>query len=151
MGAPANDVAGLIFDLLTPADHPRIRATLAPAAADPAGFARAFYARLFELAPGVRALFRGDMAAQEMKLAQTLVTVVGGLDQAEGLVPTIEALGRAHRGYGAKAAHYPVVGQALVDTLAAFNGPAFDPEARAAWERLYSWVAQHMMQGASSA
>lgn len=149
MGVPATS-AGLLFDLLTPADHPRIRATLAPAAADPAGFARAFYARLFELAPGIRALFKADMAAQEMKLAQTLVTVVGGLDQAESLVPTIEALGRTHRGYGTKVAHYPLVGQALIDTLAAVNGPAFDDDTRAAWERLYAWVAQHMLHGAAS-
>lgn len=149
MGIPAG-AAGLLFDLLQPADHPRIRASLAPAAADPAGFARAFYARLFELAPGIRALFRGDMATQEMKLARTLVTVVGGLDQSEALVPTIEALGRAHRGYGTKAAHYPLVGQALIDTLAAYNGPGFDAETRAAWERLYAWVAQHMLHGAGT-
>lgn len=148
MGVPASS-AGLLFDLLVPTDHPRIRATLAPAAADPSGFARAFYARLFELAPGIRALFRGDMAAQELKLAQTLVALVGGLDQADGLVPTIEALGRAHRGYGAKPAHYPLVGQALLDTLAAFNGPTFDDATRAAWERLFAWVAQHMMHGAA--
>ena len=148
MGVPASS-AGLLFDLLAPTDHPRIRASLAPAAADPAGFARAFYARLFELAPGIRVLFRGDMAAQEMKLAQTLVTVVSGLGQAEGLVPTIEALGRAHRGSGTKAAHYPLVGQDLLDTLAAYNGPAFAEDTRAAWERLYAWVAQHMMHGAT--
>jgi nitric oxide dioxygenase len=149
MAEPAT-AAALLFDLLSPDDHPRIRATLAPAAADPGAFARAFYVRLFELAPGVRTLFPADLSRQEMKLAQTLVAVVGGLDRSDGLLPTLHALGRAHRGYGAKAAHYGAVGRALLDTLAAANGEAFDADARASWERLYAWVAQHMVQGAAA-
>lgn len=139
----------LIWDLLTPADHPRLRATLAPAAADPASFARRFYARLFEMNPGLRTLFPADLSLQEMKLAQTLVVVINGLEHSDALLPTLQKLGQQHRGYGAKPAHYVAVGDALLETLAEANGPSFDDEARRSWERLYAWVAHEMTRSAA--
>jgi len=63
-------------------------------------------------------------------------------------VPRLRALGEAHRGYGAKSVHYVAVGEALLHTLAARNGPGFEGEPRAAWQRLYAWVAQVMQAAA---
>jgi hemoglobin-like flavoprotein len=129
-------------------DQARVRATLAPVAADPAGFARDFYARLFDHSPGLRHLFPTDMATQHKKLSHTLCVIVAGLDDADRLLPTLRALGTAHRRYGAKGAHFLSVGDALIQTLADRNGPGFEGPSRAAWQRLYAWVA-NVMQAAA--
>jgi nitric oxide dioxygenase len=141
------EAANLLWDQLSGADHPRLRATLAPVLADPAAFGRRFYERLFEISPGLRALFPADLAVQQLKLAQMLCLVVASLDQTEKLEPTLQRLGESHRGFGAKPAHYVAVGEALLDTLAEINGVAFDDEARASWQRLYGWVAHRMRRG----
>ena len=70
-----------------------------------------FYARLFELAPGVRALFKGDMVEQGRKLMAMLRSVVGTLNKLDVLVPVAQRLAERHVAYGAQPAHYAVVGQ----------------------------------------
>src|SRR4051794_37609828 len=66
-----------------------------------------FYDRLFEIDPATRALFRNtDQVQQGKKLMQALAAVVAGLDHLDQLLPTIEALGRRHAGYGVTDAHY---------------------------------------------
>jgi len=52
-------------------------------------------------------------------------------------------------GYGVQAAHYEVVGGALLDTLAAALDPAFTPAHRLAWAALYGHVSR-TMQGAQA-
>ena len=44
-----------------------------------------FYGRLFEIAPGVKPLFRGDMKEQGRKLMATLGVVVNGLSNLESI------------------------------------------------------------------
>lgn len=144
----APDSAATAPQAFSAEDQARIRATLAPVAADPVGFARDFYARLFEHSPGLRHLFPADMTAQQHKLSHTLSVVVAGLEHAERLLPTLRALGEAHRRYGAKGVHFLSVGDALIQTLADRNGPAFEGESRLAWQRLYAWVA-NVMQAAA--
>ena len=145
MLAPDSAAATAVFSA---DDQARIRATLAPVAADPVGFARAFYARLFEHRPGLRHLFPADMQAQYGRLAHTLSVIVAGLEHAEQLLPTLRALGEAHRRYGAKGAHFLSFGDALIQTLADRNGPGFEGESRADWQRLYAWVANAMQSAA---
>ena len=56
-----------------------------------------FYGRLFEIAPEVKPLFRGDMAEQGRKLMATLAVVVNGLGNLESILPAASAqIGRAH-------------------------------------------------------
>lgn len=141
----------LMQNVLSEADHPLLKQSLGPVAANPAAFARQFYARLFSMVPGVRVLFPPDMSQQEMKLVQTLAMVVSGIDQSDTMIPVLRRLGAAHRGYGTKPMHYRFVGDALVETLAEFSGDAFTPETAAAWNRLFQWVAMHMMAGADAA
>lgn len=49
----------------------------------------------------------------------TVGTAVSMLRRLDELVPILKELGTAHKGYGVVPAHYPVVGQALLDTLKA--------------------------------
>jgi hemoglobin-like flavoprotein len=116
--------------------------------AEPA--AAIFYARLFELAPAVRALFKGDMVEQGRKLMAMLRTVVNLLDQPEVLVPAAQRLAERHVGYGAQPGHYAVVGQALIDTLEKGLGDAFTAETRAAWLAAYSTLSSVMIEAAEA-
>jgi hemoglobin-like flavoprotein len=109
-----------------------------------------FYTRLFELAPQVRALFKGDMVEQGRKLMAMLRTVVSLLDKPDVLVPAAQRLAERHVGYGALPAHYAVVGQALIDTLAKGLGDAFTPETRAAWTAAYGLLSSVMIAAADA-
>jgi|SRR5688572_20563128 len=117
-------------------------APIAPLAAD------LFYARLFEIDPELRLLFKSDMKRQGMTLMTMIGTAVRGLDNPDALVPVLKNLGRRHMVYGVKDKHYGTVAQALLDTLQHAMGPEFDDEMRAAWTAVYSLMASVMQMGA---
>ena len=108
--------------------------------------AELFYARLFELAPQVRPLFKGDMAEQGRKLMAMLGTVVASLDRPDVLVPAARELARRHVAYGVQPAHYAPVGEALIDTLAKGLGDRFDEPTRAAWSTAYRTLSTVMIE-----
>lgn len=109
-----------------------------------------FYARLFEIAPEVKPLFRGDMSEQGKKLMGTLAVVVKGLDNLEAIVPAAETLARRHVNYGVTPAHYVPVGEALLWTLQAGLGDAFTPETRDAWAEAYALLSTVMIEAAET-
>ena len=95
--------------------------------------AETFYGRLFDVAPAVKPLFRGDMTEQRHKLMATLAVVVRGLSDLPSILPAAaSALAKRHVDYGAKPEHYPVVGEALLWTLAGALGPRWTPEVASA-------------------
>src|SRR5258708_8076721 len=87
-----------------------------------------FYGRLFEIAPDVRPLFRGDMKEQGRKLMATLAVVVNGLSNLDAVLPAASALAKRHLAYGVKPGHYVPVGAALVWTLVPGPRPPWTPE-----------------------
>jgi hemoglobin-like flavoprotein len=97
----------------------------------------------------LRALFRGDMAAQGRHLMGTLAVAVRGLDNLEALVPAVQALGRRHVGYGVRDEHYATVGAALIWTLERGLGERFTPAAREAWIAVYRVLATTMQEAAA--
>jgi hemoglobin-like flavoprotein len=107
-----------------------------------------FYRRVFEVAPGVRPLFKGDMTEQGRKLMATLGTVVRSLDNLGPILPVARALAVRHIAYGVQADHYPVVGDALLWTLGQGLGEAFTPETRDAWATAYSALSGVMIEAA---
>jgi hemoglobin-like flavoprotein len=111
--------------------------------------AELFYDRLFQLDPGLRSMFRGDMAAQGRKLMVMIDTVVGRLDRLGELVPAVQALGQRHAGYGVRDEHYAIVGTALLDTLRVGLGDAFDAEVEEAWATAYGTLAGVMKEAAA--
>jgi hemoglobin-like flavoprotein len=110
-----------------------------------------FYARLFEIDPELRRLFKSDLGDQGQRLLAMLGQAVALLSQPERLLPVLRQLGARHQGYGVEARHYATVGQALLDTLEAGLGAAFTPALRAAWTEVYGVVAQTMQAGATEA
>ena len=111
--------------------------------------ARLFYDRLFAIEPPLRALFRStDFDSQRRKLVQALTTVITNLEKIEELVPTIEALGSRHAGYGVQERHYDAVGKALLWTLEQRLGNAWTDEVKTAWTEAYGLVAGVMKSAA---
>ena len=107
--------------------------------------AELFYGRLFEIAPQVRAMFPDDMTEQRKKLMATLAIVVQGLNNLDTILPAASALAKRHVSYGAEAAHYPVVGQALLWTLEQGLGPSWTPDVAAAWTGAYTTLSEFMI------
>ena len=85
-----------------------------------------FYGRLFELDPSLKALFKSDLEEQKKKLMQVIGVAVRSLNDLPALVPTVQALGKRHTGYGVLPAHYDTVGAALLWTLKQGLGEGFD-------------------------
>ena len=103
-----------------------------------------FYGHLFEIAPTARSMFPTEMAEQKKKLMTTLGFVVASLNNIEEVVPQIQDLGRRHIGYGTKAEHFPVVGEALLWTLEQGLGESWNQELADAWTQAYTLIAQTM-------
>jgi hemoglobin-like flavoprotein len=103
--------------------------------------AELFYGRLFEIAPSVRVMFKGDMKEQGRKLMMLLSVAVNGLDHLDTIVPAIQDLGRRHVTYGVTQDQYMVVADALLWTLDKGLGEAFTSEVKEAWTAVYMLVA----------
>lgn len=104
-----------------------------------------FYGRLFEIAPAVKPLFRGDMKEQGRKLMATLGVVVTSLDNLEAVLPAASALAKRHVSYGVKSADYEPVGAALLWTLQRGLGEAWTPDLAAAWSAAYAVLSDYMI------
>lgn len=110
-----------------------------------------FYNRLFELDPGLRPMFRGDMREQGRKLMAMIGAVVSGLKHLDRIVPGVRALGARHVAYGVRDEHYDIVGAALLWTLATGLGEGFTDDVRDAWVTAYTLLADVMKDAAAEA
>ena len=79
--------------------------------------AAAFYARLFELDPGLRPLFKADMAAQGRKLMAMIATAVANLHNLGEIIPAVQQLGEPPCRLRRKDQDYDTVASALLWTL----------------------------------
>ena len=109
-----------------------------------------FYARLFELDPALKPLFKGDMHAQGVLLMTMIQTAVKSLNNLAAVVPAVQALGRRHVDYGVTAAHYDTVGAALLWALGEGLKDAFTPEIESAWTETYRLLAETMKAAAAA-
>jgi hemoglobin-like flavoprotein len=110
-----------------------------------------FYARLFELDPSLRHLFRTDLKVQGKKLMSSIKLVVTGFDYPVRIVPAVRSLGKRHVGYGVQPEHYATVGAALLWTLEQGLGEAYTPDVAAAWTSAYGLLSDLMQEAAAEA
>ncbi|MEM9444818.1 MAG: globin family protein [Verrucomicrobiota bacterium] len=110
--------------------------------------AELFYGRLFEVAPEVKALFKGDMKEQGKKLMTMITVAVNGLTKLDTIVEAVQDMGKRHLGYGVKDEHYDVVGASLLWTLEKGLGDAWNDELKAAWTETYVTLATVMKDAA---
>jgi nitric oxide dioxygenase len=111
---------------------------------DPEVLAGAFYSRLFVNHPELRRLFPKNMQEQHRKLVDMLNIMVARLDQPDELRDELAAMARRHAGYGAKARHYDMVGEALLQTLENGLGDDWTAETADAWRACYEVIASAM-------
>ena len=133
---------------MTPTQIELVQSSFAKVALISDQAAAIFYSRLFDMAPEVRSLFKGDMVEQGRKLMTMLGSVTRQLNQLDTLVPVAERLAERHVGYGAVPEHYAVVGAALIDTLDEGLGADFTPDVRTAWETAYGTLSGVMIAAA---
>ncbi|ELR70287.1 Putative hemoglobin [Fulvivirga imtechensis AK7] len=110
-----------------------------------------FYDRLFDIAPEVRPLFKGNIKDQSQKLTLMISFAIDKLEQFDLIVKDIEALGRRHSRYNVKEEHYQIVGQALLWTLEKGAGDIWSKEHEEAWTALYGILAATMTKAQISA
>lgn len=111
--------------------------------------AELFYGRLFEVAPEVKPLFKGDMKEQGAKLMKMIGVAVNGLNDLGAIVPAVQELGRRHVGYGVKEEHYNVVGESLLWTLEKGLGDDFNGDTKSAWANVYGVLADTMIKAST--
>jgi class 3 adenylate cyclase/hemoglobin-like flavoprotein len=118
---------------------------------DPDRFGRAFYARLFELLPPARAMFRGDMKAQTRMFVDVLRAILHGLARFDEIAPSLREEGRRHVAYGTRAEHFPILVQAFADALRVVMGEGYDAQVERAWITVMERIAATMLEGMQAA
>lgn len=83
---------------MTPEQIVLIRTSFAKVAPIAPQAAELFYGRLFEIAPEVKPMFKGDMREQGRKLMAMISTAVANLDNLGAVAPAVQAMGCATRG-----------------------------------------------------
>jgi len=106
-----------------------------------------FYSRLFEVAPGVRHLFKGEIKEQAHKLMSMVTYVVTKLEKLDTILGEVRSLAQRHTKYGAKAEHYAVVGECLIYTLKSGLGHRWNKETEEAWLAVYGVLSNAMIEG----
>jgi hemoglobin-like flavoprotein len=104
-----------------------------------------FYRRLFAADPSLESLFGDDLGVQRRLFTAELEQIVFSIRRHEAFLRRVEPLGRRHRGYGVRAAHFPVAGDALLAALAAVLGDRWTPPVEQAWRLGYALTAEAMM------
>ncbi|OUT59804.1 MAG: hemin receptor [Rhodopirellula sp. TMED11] len=136
---------------MTPAQIELVQSTWDAVKPNADTVAELFYQRLFELAPSLKPLFKGDMKEQGKKLMATLSLAVASLTKLEEILPAVQALGRRHVEYGVPEESYQTVGQALLDTLNKGLGDAFTDEVKEAWTQTYVTLSTVMIEAGKTA
>lgn len=105
-----------------------------------------FYSRLFEVAPGVRHLFKGDTKEQAKKLMNMVTLIVTKLQKLDEIMSEVKSLAQRHSKYGAEPAHYAVVGECLIWTLQQGLGNKWNKETEDAWLAVYTILSKAMIE-----
>lgn len=108
-----------------------------------------FYARLFEIAPETRELFKGDMEAQNQKFVNMLVLLTRSMNRLHDTLNTMQELGVIHMKAGVKITDYQPFLSALLWALREKLGEEdFNDVVAKAWIAVLSRIAGIMVNAA---
>ncbi|MEY7972354.1 FAD-binding oxidoreductase [Saccharomonospora xinjiangensis] len=110
-----------------------------------------FYRLLFHLSPSAREFFPVSMQAENGRVVRALIRVLRLVHRPDDLVPVLRQLGRDHRKFGLRPAHYEAAGTALLGSLKHCLGAVWTPEVERAWAEAYTLVARAMQDAAADA
>ena len=112
-------------------------------------FSASFYEALFQHYPELEPMFAEvSLEAQEKKLIFSLAAIVENLRNPDVTRRALLSLGARHVQVGTLRSHYPMVGQALIETFETYLGEDWTPEVAAAWLSAYDAIASIMLEGA---
>jgi hemoglobin-like flavoprotein len=117
------------------------------ASVDLDALAEDFYRRAFAQDPSLSAMFTSDPSVQRARFAAELREIVHSVRFVDVFVARTGELGRRHRGYGVTAAHYRLMGVALLEAFAEACAE-WSPVVEEAWSLAYNLTAEAMMMGA---
>lgn len=107
-------------------------------------FADKFYTRVFKKAPQVRELFKKNLLDQGRMLTHMLGGIVYSLSRPDYLILGLKSLGRQHKAYGVEIGHYPIIKEALLETIEEELGDGCNYKIMHAWENALDLVIQSM-------
>jgi len=81
------------------------------------------------------------------KVVNAIGCTVAGLQESEKLVPLLTSLGMRHISYRVPEHYWPVLGKAMNVTLRDLLGAGFTPEVENAWNIVYGFMSQIMIEG----
>jgi hemoglobin-like flavoprotein len=114
-------------------------------------FASTFYRILFNKYPSVQPLFaKTDMAQQRSKLIESLKLVMINVHNPKALTAILKNLGARHVNYGAVLNDYPLIGDALLQSLEKHLGKDWTAEVQQTWTLAYGMIADTMANGAKA-
>jgi hemoglobin-like flavoprotein len=131
---------------MTPRQIEVVETTLA--SIDVRDLAAAFYQRALATDPDLGRMFTTDLEVQQARFATELAAILRSIRAHDHFVTAGRALGARHRAYGVVAAHYRIMGDALLAALADAVGPDWTDEVAEAWRLAYNLTAETMMSGA---
>lgn len=109
-----------------------------------------FYARLFEAAPNLRPMFKGDLKAQATKLVDSLDAVIRNLERPTENAVMLAELGKRHVGYGAKPEHYELVISLLTQSMREVLGDQADERCLDEWRQALRLISRQMIAAGES-
>ena len=107
-------------------------------------FAKVFYEKVFVKAPFVRAMFKSSMVDQGRLLTHMLGGIVYSLSRPQHLKLGLKKLGQNHHGYGVKDEYYPVVKEAMLETIEEILGEGHSLNIAKAWSNALDFVIEAM-------
>ena len=112
-------------------------------------FTDCFYTMLFSDYPQVKPLFsHTKMDEQAKKLFASLALIVNNLTKPNVLTDALKGLGAGHLKYGVLPEHYPMVGGALIKSMAATLEEHWTTDHADAWTEAYAAITEIMLDGA---
>lgn len=123
----------------------RLRTSYAQLRRKELDFARVFYAKLFEAAPGVRPMFPSDLELQSRKLTMALDAIVANLENPEANSHMLAEMGRRHAGYGAVPEHYHLVVETMIASMRDVLCEAADEKVFDEWRTALRLISKQMI------
>jgi hemoglobin-like flavoprotein len=131
---------------MTPVQITLVEHTLASIDVDE--LSKDFYRRAFDSNSTLSAMFTSDPDVQRARFGAELAEIVRSIRSLDRFTAEVRVLGVSHWGYGVRAAHYRLMGDVLLASLAAALGDDWTADVEEAWKLAYNLTAETMMQGA---
>ncbi|MEX0876992.1 MAG: globin domain-containing protein [Phycisphaerales bacterium] len=133
---------------LTPVQIERLNMNLSLVESQIEKLVAAFYDKLFQAAPEVRALFPDDPGTQRSDLTGALLLVAKNIQDLENLGDPLRQIGESNTLIAELGAHYPLVRDCMLKAVAQVSGYTWTPNLEQDWTLVLDTVAGHIIEGA---